>query len=1396
MELPCYTFARLKPLRKHFWCSKSSFEPKPGGKYVTNIFLAVSNRGDSNSSDGSNGSSGKSKHSKAKNPGRSRAVVELPEVFYRFTDASGNSASVIEKDGTVTRISIVVPTVINPLASFEERDIDPTSSEPVVPISILAPSRAAPASVLKTRDGGGGGGDIGGVSGGDGASSGSQGTVYGSTAANVLGSGDATAGMDGNVTIGEGTAAAAAGPYPDGSGGDADDAAAAASDSAATDRRNTTSTDSTDAEDSELLWDPALLGALALAAAAVSVGVFAAMAAAADAAAASAAAAAAALAAPPAPAPVKWVQLNPVPGMAPATAAAVQWYLLTWTEFCNGFMEPLSRAFQKWSYAALPVKIAVVLVSSFPLVLVFGVLYYLAVGGRPAGQSFTEALIKIHCILNRMPGTNMVRENNAVSFLVVNAAFFTGLFTFAIFLGIVSDEVKTTFRSIKTGDYPVRVRDHVLVLNWSHHTIPLLRQYDLARQYAGNDAFFRRPLVLLSDTPKQDMDNEIAERLKSNSLEVVTRSGSPAMLRDLSTVAAASAHTIIVLHPGGAASHASAEAAKASTAMALAALTASEAAAAATRGKELAAAQQLTCVGGDLPGFISQPFQALSSSLGLTRHPTHGSVGQRLPRVLFQMPDEVVVAQDPVSSFTKSSPANISGTMQALSITDASVIDRFTCQAAVQPGMLRIWASVLQHGPHSIKALMVPVPAQLVGSTFGKARCQYADAVLIGIMRANGTNGNAINGTASSNGGGGTAAAATCFTTTDGGSAGDAAAADAASYSLHMDVRDLDGWELAVGDVLVMFVPARVAGVPQASTATAALFPPAAAAAAERIRRHVGYNAPPKRVIMAGYRWQDVADVAAAFSDSAPDGSQVTFILPHLPSEGEGEGGGSPELPGFSGSCRIRYVDARGPMISLRALHEAGIKTADAVVLRPPIQDMERWCAKKPVTARIREADAMVMAGLIQVQDAVIASGRTDPPHVVARLNRYGSTETALRRHSSNSSSSSSRPYPPRHMYNSYSRYSLSYSCNGELQPQSHHRQLPPIVHNSYSRCSRYSRCRIKSSKTPGDRITSGGDSCHNTDTQTQTVVVGQSNGAHPPPHHCLPGGLTLHLPLMPALHLPGSGGASGGGGGGGGAEAEAPPLPSSSSTGMTANFPAGAAGSPLAHQLQQPPPQQQQQPHGSHGGGGASSPADRIFLADDLIGALLTQVAAQPSYTQLVSQLISKDGAELYLRSPAVFNIAPGERLSFAELTETSRLLRQVALGVVRADGRCCLVPKPHELLDFKPGDQPSCSLPPLDSDPASQGTGRGCTAGVAAGPDGDGWYGRPRLPSPRRRPGRIVHGLGRRGQVTARGIIPSEDYDFQRAHSSALNTVECRTFYITKCKSRTCVQPRIEAN
>lgn len=54
---------------------------------------------------------------------------------------------------------------------------------------------------------------------------------------------------------------------------------------------------------------------------------------------------------------------------------------------------------------------------------------------------------------------------------------------------------------------------------------------------------------------------------------------------------------------------------------------------------------------------------------------------------------------------------------------------------------------------------------------------------------------------------------------------------------------------------------------------------------------------------------------------------------------------------------------------------------------------------------------------------------------------------------------------------------------------------------------------------------------------------------------------------------------------------------------------------------------------------------------------------------------LVTSEGCELYLLTPAAFGFAVGEQLAFAEVQEVGRLLRRTAIGVV-SDGRIELVP------------------------------------------------------------------------------------------------------------------------
>lgn len=63
--------------------------------------------------------------------------------------------------------------------------------------------------------------------------------------------------------------------------------------------------------------------------------------------------------------------------------------------------------------------------------------------------------MKIYAILNRQPGINMVSEKSLAAFLLLNTAFYVGLFSFG--------EVKVGIQSMIAFNIPVTVC-HVLLL--------------------------------------------------------------------------------------------------------------------------------------------------------------------------------------------------------------------------------------------------------------------------------------------------------------------------------------------------------------------------------------------------------------------------------------------------------------------------------------------------------------------------------------------------------------------------------------------------------------------------------------------------------------------------------------------------------------------------------------------------------------------------------------------------------------------------------------------------------------------------------------------------------------------------------------------------------------------
>lgn len=61
--------------------------------------------------------------------------------------------------------------------------------------------------------------------------------------------------------------------------------------------------------------------------------------------------------------------------------------------------------------------------------------------------------------------------------------------------------------------------------------------------------FERRPVVILADRPKEEMDKDCQDGLQDYDLEIHTRSGIPCSITDLNRVSAGTAKTILLLNP-------------------------------------------------------------------------------------------------------------------------------------------------------------------------------------------------------------------------------------------------------------------------------------------------------------------------------------------------------------------------------------------------------------------------------------------------------------------------------------------------------------------------------------------------------------------------------------------------------------------------------------------------------------------------------------------------------------------------------------------------------------------------------------------------------------------------------------------------------------------------------
>ena len=162
-----------------------------------------------------------------------------------------------------------------------------------------------------------------------------------------------------------------------------------------------------------------------------------------------------------------------------------------------------------------------------PIVAFLGPLY-----GKASDRSVIRGMYLTFCTLLRVPSP-VYKEKKLGAAVVLNVVFMCGLFVFAVFLGLITEDVKQQVALIKEGVAPVACKQHTVVCYWNESTPALLRQISKAKK--GRDAF-KGTVVVVADRDKFSMDQEVEQEvfLKTNErFDVETRRGSPMDVSDL-----------------------------------------------------------------------------------------------------------------------------------------------------------------------------------------------------------------------------------------------------------------------------------------------------------------------------------------------------------------------------------------------------------------------------------------------------------------------------------------------------------------------------------------------------------------------------------------------------------------------------------------------------------------------------------------------------------------------------------------------------------------------------------------------------------------------------------------------------------------------------------------------
>jgi voltage-gated potassium channel Kch len=211
----------------------------------------------------------------------------------------------------------------------------------------------------------------------------------------------------------------------------------------------------------------------------------------------------------------------------------------------SGLREKLRYRFDNTMSRGAPALIALLGILSAVLVIVFGLVGYLA-RPLPEGRDWGIGKSLWMALLHAMdPGTVAGDEGSTFWIFSMFTVTIGGIFVVAALVGVITTGLDAKLEDLRKGRSRVVEEGHTVLLGWSEQLFTIISELAEAKESE------RRPCVaLLADRDKVEMEDEIRARLGNlGKLRVVCRTGSPTEPADLDLVSPQSAAAVLVLTP-------------------------------------------------------------------------------------------------------------------------------------------------------------------------------------------------------------------------------------------------------------------------------------------------------------------------------------------------------------------------------------------------------------------------------------------------------------------------------------------------------------------------------------------------------------------------------------------------------------------------------------------------------------------------------------------------------------------------------------------------------------------------------------------------------------------------------------------------------------------------------